>query len=896
MKTCKFNGTTKLNIMRITLPLLLLVLLFGIALPSFSQRFIPLLAEDASILDPQHGPDGAINTVIEYNNQLLFAGRFSNVNQDESMALAATWNGASYAPITPSLPEISGLSGIIDALDCPLGLVLSGRMSDVNNILLLSDNAWITPGEGFDNTVFDVIWFNDELYAAGRFTMSGSNATAGVARWNGSAWEAIDNGMDDRVYDLEVFNDQLYAVGAFTMAGSAECNRIARLNGNTWEAVGTGFNDDAYCMSIVNNELYIGGSFDADATESESYYGLCAYDGATYSALHSGPETFDVASIIELNNTIIVSERGSQFTSFMTKSDSKQLIDNNLENLNASWPEVHHAAAWNNAIYTCRNSAEMVEPNNSFYLNNALFKFTPSGSLNGVLSTEEVSTLVLPSATMFNDPISSSAAYFVGDNDPEVATIYAAAPWISALVDGQETLYTNYQTFGGDESSQEYYFGPFSDEYNSEYIEKYLQVWSLSAEEVSTHINEFDADGYIAPSAILTWPGNGRLESNESLHLAPFEDTNSNGLYEPELGDYPVIRGDRCAFYILSTNREGINTNDIGMEIMVMLYAYDETPETIFLNYQLNNFSGNDYEQVKLGIWTDGDLGNSTDDYFGSSPENDFYYFYNGDNFDEPSFSSPGFGENPPMQAITFLNGEMSNCISYQNSANPINGEPQTPEHYNNYLNSIWKDGSSLLFGGDGFNPGTGADPENPTAYMYPSDPNLPAGEDVWSETSEGTPPADRRALGSFGSLSLAPEETVVFDIAFVSAMPDGPLDAPAENFDNLVSSNEATMDFFNLLEFELPEVFPVGLDEIENTDSAFHLYPNPCSNSFSFLSSKTNIQSLVIRDLNGKVVHEVDGVNNREMINISHLNQGMYFVYLINTQGQVDTQKLIKN
>ena len=880
--------------MKNTLLYFAIIYLSCFAFDGNAQRFIPLAENDASLLDNQHGPDAAVSTMITYENKILFTGRFSNVNQDESMAFAATWDGESFAPIQPILPEITGSSGILDALNSPLGLVLSGRMADLNNIIVISGNGWVTLGEGFDNTVFDIIWFNNQLYASGRFLSSGTTPTAYVARWNGNAWEAVDGGMDGNVYDLEVYNNQLYAVGAFSMAGSQACSRIARLNGNTWEAVGDGFSDDAYCMSLIDDELYIGGAFETDASASNNFYGLCAYDGTNFSALHTGPETFDVASIVELNNSIIVSERGPQFTSFLTKSNSKKLINNSLEDLLAAWPEVHHVLTWNNATYTSRTMADVLDIGSVFYSGNALFKFAPSGTLNAFITTEEVNALVYPSATMFNEPSLSNAAYFVGNNTPEVSSIYAAAPWITALAQGDETIYSNFQTYNIAEGTQKFYFGPFSDEYNADYIEKYLQVWSLSAEEVDEHISMYDTPGYSVPDAILTWPGNGRLEHDESLHLAPFEDTNMNGLYEPELGDYPVIRGDRCVFYILSTNREGINTNDLGLELMVMLYAYDETPSTIYLNYQLNNLSNNDYEDVKLGMWTDGDIGNFTDDHFGSSPENNFYYFYNGDNFDEASAGSPGFGETPPMQAVSFLDREMSHCMTYSSGPSPINGEPTMTAHYYNYLHGVWKDGSPLLFGGNGTEMGNG-DPENPTTFMYPSDPNLPAGDGVWSEVSEGFVPGDRRAVGSFEPLALPAGETLTFDIAFISAQQDGPLDSASENFDNLLNTNQETVDFFDLIEFDAPDTFPVGLNEHDDATAALILYPNPCEEYFSISSTRTGIQKLIIRNLQGKVVEQIDALHELTNINISKLSRGTYMVHLIDDEGNMVSQMLIK-
>lgn len=881
--------------MKTTLSALLTLILCAHALFTNGQRLTPLLAEGRSTLEGQQGPSGAVNSMITWNNKLLFAGRFLDVNEDMNLAYLAAWDGENFEAVEPNLPELSGSSAIIDVLDCPVGLVVSGRLSSQNNILVSNGNTWETLGEGFDNTVFDLLWFEDELYAAGRFQNSGATPTAYVAKWDGIAWQAVDGGMTEMVYDLEIYNNQLYAVGDFTMAGSQNCLRIARLNNGSWEAVGNGFDDQAYCMTPVGTDLYIGGAFDADANGEVNLYGLCAYNGSSFSPLHNGPETFDVASIVAIESEIVVSERGSSFTSFMSKGQSKKLQNNNLVDLDSGFPEIHQSINWNNGIYTSRTAYAEITGSEAFYLNNALFKYSAAGETSAFIETGLIRGLVNPSASLFHLSSTSNAAYYIGNDTPAPSSLYAAAPWITALLADEETLLSNYQGYSANAEDGAFFFGPFSDSYDSDYLEKYLQVWSLSAEEVNTHLAMFDAPGYTAPHAIMNWPGNGRLEHNESLHLAPFEDSNMNGLYEPNLGDYPVIRGDRCVFYILSTDRDDVNTTDLVCEIMVMLYAFDDEPETVFVNYTITNKSTNNYEQLKFGMWSDGDIGSAYDDYIGSSPENNFYYYYNGDDFDEASAGSIGFGDNPPMQAVSFLDQSMSHFLTYNNSANPINGDPTMALHYNNYLKGLWKDGSSLLFGGNGTAMGNG-DPENPTAYMYPSDPNLPAGDDVWNETSAGNPPADRRGVGSFEGTSLAAGESIVFDLAFITAFPDGQIVSPAENFANLLALNNDLVSFYELQEFTTPETFPVGLNEFEDAAlSKLLIYPNPCEQSFSLLSRNTSVQSLLIRDVQGKVIDEIEELSSSSLIDITHLNPGMYFVHVKDGQGNEHSLKLIK-
>ncbi len=44
----------------------------------------------------------------------------------------------------------------------------------------------------------------------------------------------------------------------------------------------------------------------------------------------------------------------------------------------------------------------------------------------------------------------------------------------------------------------------------------------------------------------------------------------------------------------------------------------------------------------------------------------------------------------------------MRRFVYYNNSGDPINGEPTTPVHYYNYMNGIWKNGQKMTYGGQG--------------------------------------------------------------------------------------------------------------------------------------------------------------------------------------------------
>ena len=100
----------------------------------------------------------------------------------------------------------------------------------------------------------------------------------------------------------------------------------------------------------------------------------------------------------------------------------------------------------------------------------------------------------------------------------------------------------------------------------------------------------------------------------------------------------------------------------------------------------------------------------------------------------------------------------MRRFVYYNNSGDPINGEPTTPVHYYNYMNGIWKNGQKMTYGLDGIN-GT----ETPCDYMFPgeTDPNqwgtggVPV--EPWTEQTAGNPSADRRFIQAAGPFTLEP-------------------------------------------------------------------------------------------------------------------------------------------
>ena len=160
----------------------------------------------------------------------------------------------------------------------------------------------------------------------------------------------------------------------------------------------------------------------------------------------------------------------------------------------------------------------------------------------------------------------------------------------------------------------------------------------------------------------------------------------------------------------------------MGIEIKGLAYAFktgigsDSLNNVVFLHLNIRNFSNRNYSQVYAGIWTDIDIGYAFDDFIGCDTIRNMYYGYNADSFDEGTM---GYGLNPPMQAIKFLNLPMSHFMYYNNDFSET-GNPFHAIDYYNFLEGKWHNGQPMRYGGDGFN---NIWVDQRANYAFPGDP-----------------------------------------------------------------------------------------------------------------------------------------------------------------------------
>jgi hypothetical protein len=334
------------------------------------------------------------------------------------------------------------------------------------------------------------------------------------------------------------------------------------------------------------------------------------------------------------------------------------------------------------------------------------------------------------------------------------------------------------------QSGNDFYPGPLNTgtaSITSDRCSDFNQIWKITLND----INEFryNPANWINPSnTFSTWPAEGNTSIGEAQYLAPFVDTNGDGHYMPTSGDYPSFDQNQTRnipdmmLYWIYNDKGNIHSESnalpIGLELQAQAFAFtsnDEINNTTFYRTTIINRSNETISDCVFAQWTDPELGNGSDDYVEYDATRNLAICYNGDNDDDGLI---GYGLNPPAVGIKFLEGPTSNgtpvglatfiCYNDDNTG-LINGNPRNPEHFFNYLNGRWKNGSPMYYGSNGMN-GT-----DTCHYIFPGSTD-PLGRPAWTEITAASTPGDRRFVQATAPFELLPGAVNRFSIAAVWA------------------------------------------------------------------------------------------------------------------------------
>ncbi|MFA7273890.1 MAG: T9SS type A sorting domain-containing protein [Crocinitomicaceae bacterium] len=485
---------------------------------------------------------------------------------------------------------------------------------------------------------------------------------------------------------------------------------------------------------------------------------------------------------------------------------------------------------------------------------------------------------------LFHQQGTNTPGYEIPKNSG-LKAIYAASLWCGAE-DVNGNLHLAAMRFG--QNGNDFFPGPFSstnDYTATAYTSAYgTSVWHVTYGEIQNHISNYATPGYVMPTGIATWPGNGIAGAGVAQNLAPFIDLNNNGLYEPMLGEYPDIRGD-AAYYMIMNDSKNLHTETggerMGIEVHTMAYQYLSTDYlnlTTFLHYRVFNRGIISYPNFKLGMWWDPDLGNPLDDYVGCDTIQNMMYVYNADNVDESAVGTIGYGMNPPALGISSLTKKMEYFTYFTNGSAFPYTDPVSATQYFNFMNGLWSNGQPMYYGGNGTMGST------PTHYLFSGNPNIPY---QWSESDTihgANPPGDRRGVMTLEAESLSAGSFACYDFAVLYARDAGSNHVQNVNFLTSLAAT-AKMDFESMAMYNC-NVYTADLEQLDANQIG--LYPNPSNGNFNLTFGESVNGSVQITDMAGRIVFEQTVSNQSSLlINLTEAN-GIYQVTIATNKGIV--------
>ncbi|MEO6882441.1 MAG: T9SS type A sorting domain-containing protein [Bacteroidia bacterium] len=523
----------------------------------------------------------------------------------------------------------------------------------------------------------------------------------------------------------------------------------------------------------------------------------------------------------------------------------------------------------------------------------ASFSFSAEAQTSATIDTNIVAATLDYHLGFFENP--NYHPGFIVPKNSGLSTILASNIWIGGL-DASHQLHLAAETYSYYSNQRDFGSGPIANNYTSAaYLSRYDNVWKMDKSTVDYHKAHWSDPGYVVPLSIANWPGNGNAANGEAHLLAPYFDYNGNGIYDPQNGDYPLIRGDQAVFFIWNDADSAHATGGLplGIEIHAMFYEMNcsidsALLQTVFASFQIYNRSVNNYDSTYVGVFTDQDIGCSDDDFEGCDSTLNMYYAYNGEAIDQncPSPELP-YGAHPPAEATVFLNQKMSSFIYYNNDFTSI-GNPLVAMDYYNYMQSKWKDSTHVVYGGNGH-----YSSDTLCNYVFPGNPSDTS---AWSETTNGDPAGDRRGIGSTGPFAFPAGTEKNIDIAYVF----GRNYTSADSIGNLASVTTLKQNVQQIIN-DYNNGSPCGgdLNTVKNYFSNpknLTVFPNPATNQ---LNVKINFEAKdVTYQIYNAIGQEISEGNfdsgETNNIDISQLPSGMYMLIVRNAAGQF-AKKFVK-
>lgn len=424
----------------------------------------------------------------------------------------------------------------------------------------------------------------------------------------------------------------------------------------------------------------------------------------------------------------------------------------------------------------------------------------------------------------------------------------------------------------------DYWPGPLDATGSIDYTasQNWARIWKVSSTDIGTFLSATVHTLQNIPADILYWPAKGNpyatgkyfIPLTVNVDMAPFVDVDSNGIYNPLNGDYPLLKGDQMLWAVFNDNGPTHNVTQgtpLKAEVRLTAYAYNRgtlIDNVIYFDYDIINRSQNNYHGFRVSAFADIDLGWPFDEYGQYDSLYRMMFMYNGG-------IDSVYGSSLPIAGITVIKlpadsnnyiARLGGALDYANYPGNY-GNPVTAGDYYNYMHNLGRDNSPFYQDSVWAQPYQFLECEN--SYLV----------------------SDRRLLLNSPDMDFAPGEHKHLLTALVTTNPDT---GHVCNDITLTDINTVADTAWHVYEHPLP---PLNLRHFD-TVRAISAYPNPVTSVLHFDYKNVRDGQITIYDISGRELIHADLAHD---INIMQLCSGIYF-YRITDKGEYRTQgKLIK-
>lgn len=265
-----------------------------------------------------NGADNGVGTssthlvydLASYGTELIVAGRFSKLIDDETTHNVVRWTGSEWLAMDYDVIGISSHTvwtlGVSDGSLYAGGNFSRTGFHEARRLARWDGDQWHPPGamtgtsvDGPDTSpyVFALTASSNGLLVGGRFSTADGIKAINIARFTDSMTEALGPdeglGLDGSVNTITQWNDEIYVGGNFHYAGGVRANHLARFDGDQWHALvegpTVGVNSRVEALTVFQDALYVGGYFSNFHHSQPSMNRFARWDGEAWHKIEPWP-------------------------------------------------------------------------------------------------------------------------------------------------------------------------------------------------------------------------------------------------------------------------------------------------------------------------------------------------------------------------------------------------------------------------------------------------------------------------------------------------------------------------------------------------------------------------------------------------------------------------------